>query len=309
MAIAFTLTPTDENRLDKLLVGALSGHDISRVRLQSLIKGGYLSLGGEVVMDPSYKVRGEVFGELVVPAPVETEILPVAMDLSIIYEDDDILVVDKPWGLATHPGAGNYDNTLVNGLLHYYSGSGCLSLIGGVMRPGIVHRLDKDTSGLLVVAKNDGSHHHLSGQFSSHTVSRIYHAVCLGVPKPYVGVVDKLIGRHVRDRKRMQADRVGGKVAVTHYCVSEIFGGKFSLVECRLETGRTHQIRVHMSSIGHGLVGDRVYGRGAGVLGFGRQALHAGFLGFEHPRSGERLEFESEYPVDFVELLKKCRDL
>ncbi len=320
LTIDLILLPTDNNnRLDKLLVIALesevlSEHGLSRARLQSLIKDGFLSLQGEIITDPAYKVKNEIACILHVPLPQETEIAAVPMDLAVIYEDEDLLVVDKPSGLTTHPGAGNYSNTLVNGLLHYFK-EGSLSGIGGVLRPGIVHRLDKETSGLLVVAKNDAAHQHLAAQFAEHVITRRYKALVKGVPKPLSGVINKALIRHRIDRKKFTTTQKGGKEAITHYKVCEIFSNKLAWVECRLETGRTHQIRVHLSDFGHGLVGDKLYGAtnkgryGERIASFPRQALHAETLGFIHPKTQEKLEFKANLPLDLSHLLDACRKM
>lgn len=237
------------------------------------------------------------------------------MDLSVAYEDDDLIVIDKPPGLVVHPAPGSPDHTLVNALLAHCGES--LSGIGGVKRPGIVHRIDKDTSGLLVVAKNDRAHHGLAEQFSVHSLERAYRALVWGVPMPAQGEIHGNIGRSPQDRKKMAIVSHGGKPALTRYRVLRSFaGGAVSLVECRLATGRTHQIRVHMTSIGHPLVGDQTYGRARSakvkhlpdqarlaLLEFPRQALHASVLGFIHPNSGVMLKFESQIPDDFNELV------
>jgi 23S rRNA pseudouridine1911/1915/1917 synthase len=303
-------------RLDRWLADCLP--DLSRSRLQALIQAGALLEDGAVVSLLSRKVKeGEEF-VLQVPDAVTAEPEAQPLQLSVVYEDDDLIVLDKPAGLVVHPAPGNPDNTLVNALLHHCAGS--LSGIGGVKRPGIVHRIDKDTSGLLVVAKNDHTHHGLAAQFAEHSIERAYLAVCFGVPLPRHGRIEGNIGRHPVDRKKMAIVAAGGKSAVTHFRVERAFGSLASLVECRLETGRTHQIRVHMTSIGHGLVGDRLYGKAAGrsplpaaakalLGGFPRQALHARLLGFAHPRTLETLQFESEIPSDINILINSLEDL
>lgn len=230
--------------------------------------------------------------------------------LTIIHEDADLIVIDKPVGLVVHPAAGNLDGTLVNALLHHCQGQ--LSGIGGVARPGIVHRIDKDTSGLLVVAKSDRAHEGLAQQFAAHSIDRLYAAIVYGVPQPGSGTVDSWIGRSDADRKKMAVHREGrGKHAVTHYRTLQKLRGA-ALVECRLETGRTHQVRVHMAHLGHPLIGDPVYGRERKgfksileTLGFKRQALHAKRLGFIHPVTGEALSFDSQLPADMQELLSE----
>jgi 23S rRNA pseudouridine1911/1915/1917 synthase len=297
------------SRLDRWLAENLP--DLSRSRLQALIEEGALRAEGLVIRTASRKVKaGEIFS-LVVPPPAAAQ--PAAQDLalSIVYEDDDLIVIDKPAGVVVHPAPGSPDSTLVNALLHHCAGS--LSGIGGVKRPGIVHRIDKDTSGLLVAAKNDRAHHGLAAQFAEHSIDRVYAALCWGVPLPRQGQVEGAIGRNPADRKKM-AIVAGGKRALTYFKVISTFGNYAALVECRLATGRTHQIRVHMTSIGHPLVGDQLYGKSNRKLsapveartllnGFPRQALHAKILGFNHPISGEKLLFESILPNDFKRLI------
>ncbi len=306
-------------RLDKWLADALPV--LSRSRLRALIEADRVTdANGRPAGDPSRKVRaGEAFSVTVPPAaPATPE--PQAMRLDVVYEDADVIVVDKPAGLVVHPAAGNPDNTLVNALLAHCGGG--LAGIGGVRRPGIVHRLDKDTSGLLVAAKNDAAHQSLSEQFAAHSIERAYRAVVWGVPSPVEGTVVGNIGRSPRDRKKMAVTNRGGKAALTRYRVLRAYGTIASLVECRLETGRTHQIRVHMAHIGHPLVGDRTYGRARagrardlpqavqdGLRAFPRQALHAFVIGFRHPTSGEALRFESECPTDINELTAQLEGL
>ena len=302
-------------RLDRWLAESLP--ELSRSRLQALIDQGALRSGEAVVDSASRKVKdGETFSLTVPPA---APALPQAQDipLDIIYEDDDLIVIDKPAGLVVHPAPGSPDGTLVNALLHHCAGS--LSGIGGVKRPGIVHRIDKDTSGLLVVAKNDRTHHGLAEQFAEHSIDRIYNAVVWGAPMPRHGEVEGPIGRNPADRKKM-AIVPGGKPALTHFKVISAFGEYAALVECRLETGRTHQIRVHMTSIGHPLVGDQLYGKNRAksrvpeptkslLTTFPRQALHAKTLGFHHPISGKKLQFESKIPSDFNDLIKSLEGI
>jgi 23S rRNA pseudouridine1911/1915/1917 synthase len=307
-------------RLDRFLAGALP--DLSRMRLKTLIQSGQVSLNGETITEPSYRVKpGESFTVTVPPAVDAT---PQAQDiaLQIVYEDDALIVVDKPAGLVVHPAPGNPDRTLVNALLAHCGDS--LSGIGGVRRPGIVHRLDKDTSGLMVVAKTDAAHAALAAQLADRSLKRTYHAVVWGAPSPRSGTVDRPIGRDPRNRKRMAVVSRGGKEARTHYKVLEAFGPAAepiaALVECRLETGRTHQIRVHMAALGHPLIGDPLYGRARrgrtsrldpetrdAVAGFDRQALHATALSFRHPTSGKMLNFQAPPPPDMKALLGTLR--
>ena len=303
-------------RLDRWLADRLPA--LSRSRLQALIEAGALSGHGGPVGNASRKVKADEEFTLVVPeaAPAEPEAQEIA--LAVVYEDEDLIVIDKPAGLVVHPAPGNPDLTLVNALLHHCEGS--LSGIGGVKRPGIVHRIDKDTSGLLVAAKNDAAHAGLAAQFAKHSIERAYLAVCWGVPLPRHGSVEGNIGRHPVDRKKMAVVAGGGKHALTHYRTLQAFGGFASLVECRLETGRTHQIRVHMTSVGHPLVGDPVYGKGSKRPGippeaktllnrFPRQALHAKILGFSHPKTMVPLHFESDIPGDFKDLINSLESL
>nr|WP_310523629.1 RluA family pseudouridine synthase [Polymorphobacter sp.] len=293
-------------RLDRALAIALPQH--SRERLKALVGGGRVTCAGGVLWDPALKVKGGEALTLVIPEPRASETVAQDIPLTIVYEDESLLVVDKPAGLVVHPAAGNYDGTMVNALLHHCAGR--LSGIGGVARPGIVHRIDKDTSGLLVVAKTDPAHEFLSRQFAAHTVDRRYVAVVMGHPVPPAGRIEGALARSTANRQKMAIVPDGkGKRAVTHYRTVQVLRGS-AQVECRLETGRTHQIRVHMASIGHPLLGDAVYGRTPGSLsgvlkdlGFARQALHAATLGFVHPVTQEKLSFESALPADIVELI------
>jgi 23S rRNA pseudouridine1911/1915/1917 synthase len=273
----------------------------SRSAVQKLIDGGFAEVNGKT---PKSNLRLRT-GDAVmfrVPPPVEMNAAtPRNIPLEIVYEDDSLIVVNKPKGLVVHPAAGHSDDTLVNGLLFH---CGSLSGINGVKRPGIVHRIDKDTSGLLVAAKTDAAHIGLCAQFAEHSVTRAYKAVVRGAVKADEYVIDAPIGRHPRDRKKMAVNFKSGKTAVTKYTVLERFGQKFTLVEARLKTGRTHQIRVHMSYIGHPLLGDDVYGiRAVLPLDINGQTLHAGVLGFTHPITGERMEFEACLPYYFLDIL------
>ena len=298
-------------RLDKALADA-SG--LSRERVKALMAEGQVVLDGRLATQPAAKSAAAAEFAITLPPPVDAEAQPQDIPVPIVFEDDHLVVVDKPAGMVVHPAAGNPDGTLVNALLHHCakSGKGSLSGIGGVARPGIVHRIDKDTSGLLVVAKSDAAHEGLARQFADHSLERAYLAVCTGHLAKKAGTVDARLGRSDSDRKKMAvlpADSSRGKHAVTHWKVLEELD-RCTLVECRLETGRTHQVRVHLASIGHSLVGDPVYGRSnphlrpiLQKLGFQRQALHAAVLGFIHPVTGERLRFESALPADMRELI------
>lgn len=300
-------------RIDKFL-SEKTGE--SRSFITKLIECGLVTVGGREV-SKNYKIATSDTVELSMPTPELAEALPEDIPLDIIYEDDDIVVVNKPCGMIVHPATGIYTGTLVNALMHHCKDS--LSGIGGVIRPGIVHRIDKDTSGLLVVAKNDAAHLSLSEQLKTHTVSRIYHAIAVGNVKDDKGTINKPIGRHPSDRKKMAVLPIleaRAREAITHYEVIERFAtpqGRFAYVKCKLETGRTHQIRVHLSSIGHPLLGDGVYG-GAGTKfesnnkeNIQGQCLHAKELRLIHPKTGEEMRFESELPENFKLLLRKLR--
>jgi 23S rRNA pseudouridine1911/1915/1917 synthase len=294
-------------RLDRALAAAVP--TLSRERLKSLIRSGAVQAKGTAVRDPAIKVQGNESLRVAVPEPQPAHNEPQAIPLTIVFEDEHLLVVDKPAGLVVHPAAGNFDGTLVNALLHHCGGS--LSGIGGVARPGIVHRIDKDTSGLLVVAKTDVAHEGLAKQFAAHSIDRRYLAIVSGVPKTSEGIVDAPLARSATNRKKIAiVEGNRGKRAVTHWKRLRVFTDA-ALVECRLETGRTHQVRVHMASIGHPLIGDPVYGRSGKThgkllkeLGFHRQALHATELGFTHPVTRHRLSFSSPMPPDMQELFK-----
>ncbi len=310
-------------RLDRILPAHLP--TLSRARIQALIAEGRLSFeGGQVIHDGKHKARPGVY-ELVVPAPVSAIPEPQDLPLKVLYEDAHLIVVDKPAGMAAHPGPGTPDGTLVNALLFHCgaqsSETTSLSGIGGVLRPGIVHRLDKDTSGVMVAAKSDAAHRGLSELFSRHDIDREYKAIVRGAPKYTKGTVTTRLGRSHHDRKKMAVLRQGGREAITHYGVDEVFGVTrplAALLTCRLETGRTHQIRVHMAHLGCPCLGDPVYGSGAPAravqdivrdLGFDRQALHAGLLGFIHPVTGETLRFRSPMPGDMQDLVAALEQL
>ena len=290
-------------RLDRALADAVP--TLSRERLKALIASGNVLLEGSAILDPSKKAKaGDIFS-VMVPVPTDPSNEAQDIALNVVFEDEHLIVIDKPAGLVVHPAAGNPDGTLVNALLHHCGGS--LSGIGGVARPGIVHRIDKDTSGLMVAAKSDRAHEGLARQFHDHSIDRRYKAIVGGRPMPVAGTVDAPLARSPNNRKKVAIVQ-GGKRAVTHYRTIQNLQGA-ALVECRLETGRTHQVRVHMASIGHALLGDPVYGRTKaghkGVLdelAFRRQALHAARLGFVHPVNSNALSFDSEMPADMQEL-------
>jgi 23S rRNA pseudouridine1911/1915/1917 synthase len=297
-------------RLDRALAASIT--TLSRERLKALISSGQVTIDGALVRDPATKTRAGAVAIVLIPAPTVAHNLAQDIPLTIVHEDDHLLVVDKPAGLVVHPAAGNLDGTLVNALLHHCAGR--LSGIGGVARPGIVHRIDKDTSGLLVVAKTDRAHEGLAAQFAKHSIERRYQAIVSGRPRTSSGTVEAWLARSTFDRKKIAVVNEGrGKKSITHWKTIEMLRDA-ALVECRLETGRTHQVRVHMASIGHGLLGDPAYGRPrAGhrkildSLDFKRQALHAGTLGFDHPVSGGTLIFHSATPCDMQHLLSALR--
>lgn len=294
-------------RLDKALTEA-SG--LSRERVKALMAEGAVTVGKTLATNPSAKLQAGAHFEIRLPPPEPLAAEPQDIALDVVFEDEHLIVVNKPAGMVVHPAAGNPDGTLVNALLFHCRGQ--LSGINGVARPGIVHRIDKDTSGLLVVAKTDAAHEGLAAQFAEHSIHRRYLAVCAGHPLPREGTIDARLGRSERDRKKMAVlakDSSRGKRAVTRYKTLKTMAD-CALIECRLETGRTHQVRVHCQSIGHPLLGDPVYGSDPKSLrpllseiGFARQALHAAELGFAHPVTGERVLFTAELPADMKELI------
>ena len=297
-------------RLDRFLAESIPR--LSRTRAQTLIRAGRTAIGGVTITDPSVRVKPGAAVRLSVPPPSDARPRPQAIPLEVIYEDAALIVVDKPAGLVVHPAPGNPDRTLVNALLAHCGEA--LSGIGGVRRPGIVHRLDKDTSGLMVAAKSDVAHRSLVDDFAARRIVRAYCAVVWGVPAPRRGEIAGNIGRHPVNRKKLSVVARGGKPALTRYRVTRVLGARASVVECRLGTGRTHQIRVHMADIGHAVVGDPLYARrpagaapeasASAAHRFGRQALHATRLGFRHPVSGERLQFESALPPEMMALIE-----
>ena len=305
--IEATIAATAEGwRMDRALAEAVP--TLSRERLKVLINAGQVTQDGVAIRDPARKLKGGERFSVSVPAPLPAHNEAQDIPLVIVFEDEHLIVIDKPAGLVVHPAAGNLDGTLVNALLHHCGGS--LSGIGGVARPGIVHRIDKDTSGLMVAAKTDRTHEGLAKQFAAHSIDRRYRAIVGGRPLPPAGTVDAPLASSATNRKKV-AIVAGGKRAVTHFRTLTPLR-EAALVECRLETGRTHQVRVHMASIGHALLGDPVYGRTKqahkGVLEtlhFRRQALHAAHLGFIHPISGEALSFDSAMPPDMQELFSQ----
>ena len=318
----FNLNVSDEyngSRVDKFLQSKLN--TISRTKLQNLIRNGLVKVNNSIIYETSKKIKTKDIIEVNFPPLRKTSIKPYKMSLNIIYDDDDIIIINKPADMVVHPGAGNYEKTLVNGLLFLYQNK--LSSVGGKLRPGIVHRIDKDTSGVIVVAKNDDAHVNLSKQFSNHTIKRKYEALVWGTLKPQKGKINTKISRSVKNRQLMMVRKEKGKIAITNYKTLEIFQNsnlpKISLVECQLETGRTHQIRVHMNFKGNPILGDKSYGKSIKkykkinaeiekkINNFKRQALHAKSLGFIHPKNKKELFFEAKRPKDFDSLVKKLK--
>jgi 23S rRNA pseudouridine1911/1915/1917 synthase len=304
-------------RLDKTLADLLA--DVSRARLQALIAAGALTFEGKTVTDASHKAQAGDY-RLLIPPPTPAEPAPEAIPLTVLFEDAHLIVVDKAAGMAAHPAPGTWSGTLVNALLHHCGDS--LSGVGGVARPGIVHRLDKDTSGVMVAAKSDAAHAGLSALFAAHDIERVYIALTRGSPDPITGTIASQIGRSPNDRKKMATLRAGGREAITHYTVKARYGPLAkplaATVSCQLETGRTHQIRVHLASKGAPVLGDAVYGSGPvaapvreaiAEAGLARQALHAAVLGFIHPITCERLRFETPLPADMAKLQARLATL
>jgi len=316
-----TVVPCDYHgyRVDKFLQTQLK--DFSRTRIQNLISDGQVKLNNIIIFNSSKKVKEEEQVKVNFPPSKETPIKPNKIPLDILYDDDDIIVINKSPGVVVHPGAGNYEETIVNGLLFRYKNN--LSSIGGKLRPGIVHRIDKDTSGAIVVAKNDNTHVNLSQQFSDHTTHRIYEALVWGSLKPQNGKIREKISRSVKNRQLMAVRKEKGKMAITNYKTLKIFQNlnlpKISLIECQLETGRTHQIRVHMNFKGNPILGDKSYGKSKKkfkkidsdiekkINNFNRQALHAKSLGFVHPGTKKEIFFEARRPKDFDALIKSLK--
>ena len=313
----------DENtqRVDQFI--SYKEKDLSRTRIKNLILNKKLKINKKNITDPSKKIYFDDIVDLEIPEPKKTSLKPFNFKLDIVYEDKDLLVVNKPAGISMHPGAGDYDKTLVNALIHYDSKN--LSNIGDELRPGIVHRIDKDTSGLVVVAKNNVSHEKLSNQFSNHTIKRVYQTLIWGKLRPQIGKIETLITRSSKNRQLMEVGLTKGKKAITNYKTLEIFENEkiptFSFIECKLETGRTHQIRVHMSYKGNNILGDKKYIKKFKkikdinldlekmILSLDRQFLHAKVLGFVHPRTEKELEFTSILPQELEKILKTLRKL
>tara|TARA_A100000164_G_scaffold334161_1_gene325228 strand:- start:350 stop:1330 length:981 start_codon:yes stop_codon:yes gene_type:complete len=297
-------------------------NNLSRTRVKNLILNNNLNLNNEILANPSKKVSIGNILELTVPEPKKTLLKPYKYKLDIVFEDDDLIILNKPAGIVMHPGAGNYDNTIVNALINY--NKDFLSNIGGEQRPGIVHRIDKDTSGLVIIAKNNQTHEHLSNQFNKHTIDRIYQLLVWGKLKPSKGKVETLITRSSKNRQMMEVSNSKGKRAITNYETIEIFQNKnlptLSLVECKLETGRTHQIRVHMKYLGNNIVGDETYKKKfkkikninpfleKNLINLKRQFLHAKTIGFIHPKKNKKIIFNSFLPQELQIILKILRN-
>ena len=288
----------EDERIDKCI--SILIDSLSRSFIQKLIKDGQVQVNGTTVKG-SYRVKTDDDVLFCLPESVEPDIEPEDIPLDILYEDKDVIVVNKPKGMVVHPAAGHYSGTMVNALM-YHCGSE-LSGINGVMRPGIVHRIDMDTTGSVIACKNDKAHNCIAEQLKDHSITRRYHAICHGVLKEDEGTVNKPIGRHPTDRKKIAVNEKNGKNAVTHYKVLKRFS-EYSYIECRLETGRTHQIRVHMASIGHPLLGDDVYSNRKNPFHLTGQTLHAKILGFQHPTTGEYVEIDAPLPEYFKHLLE-----
>lgn len=289
----------DGARLDSLLASHIE--ELSRSYIQKLIEKGAVKINGAIEKTKKYKVQANDCVVISIPEPEKLEIEPEDIPLEIVYEDNDLVVVNKPKGMVVHPAPGNYSNTMVNALLYHCDN---LSNINGVIRPGIVHRIDKDTSGLLVVAKSNKAHHSLAEQFKAHSINRIYHAIAYGNIKDDTGTINLPIGRHPVNRLKMAVTRQNSKGAVTHYKVIKRFGD-FTYIQAKLETGRTHQIRVHMTYIQHPLLGDVVYGPKKPKYKIEGQLLHAKVLGFEHPVTHQYFEFDSPLPKHFIDAMSK----
>ncbi|MBE5875269.1 MAG: RluA family pseudouridine synthase [Lachnospiraceae bacterium] len=301
--IVFEITPEmEDERIDKCISTFIDS--LSRSYIQKIIKDGNVYVNDKAVK-ANYKVKMEDYVRFILPDSVEPDIPPQDIPLDIIYEDKDILIVNKPKNMVVHPAPGHYEGTLVNAVMFHCKDD--LSGINGVMRPGIVHRIDKDTTGSLIICKNDEAHNSIAEQLKIHSITRKYRAIVFGNIKNDEGIINAPIGRHPNDRKKMAINERNGKPAITHYKVLERFD-KYTYIECQLETGRTHQIRVHMSSIGHPLIGDTVYTNQKAPFHLEGQTLHAMVIGFEHPSKGEYMEFEAPLPDYFEKLLNILRN-
>lgn len=300
--LCFEITEEQEDeRIDRFLAQLQS---LSRSYIQKMMKEEAVKVNGLPVKG-SYRVKIDDLVEFMLPEAVEPDIVPEDIPLDILYEDKDVIVINKPKGMVVHPAAGHYSGTLVNALLYHCGAE--LSGINGVLRPGIVHRIDRDTTGSVIACKNDAAHGSIAAQLKEHSVNRKYHAICHGVLKADEGTIDRPVGRHPIDRKKMAINEKNGKQAVTHYRVLKRFK-EYTYVECALETGRTHQIRVHMASIGHPLLGDDVYSARKCPFHLQGQTLHAKILGFRHPTSGEYIETDAPLPEYFRHLLEILKE-
>lgn len=301
--VIFDIIPEmEDERIDKCICAYMDS--LSRSYIQKIIKDGNVYVN-DLPVKANYKVKVDDKVRFIIPDNVEPDIPAQDIPLDIIYEDADVLIVNKPKDMVVHPAPGHYEGTIVNAVMFHCKDA--LSGINGVMRPGIVHRIDKDTTGSLIICKNDEAHNYIAAQLKEHTINRRYRAIVWGRIKDDEGVIDAPIGRHPTDRKKMAINERNGKRAVTHYRVLERFD-KFTYIECRLETGRTHQIRVHMTSIGHPLLGDEVYSSAKSPYKVNGQTLHAMVLGFEHPSTKEYMQFEAPLPEYFEEILRKLRN-
>lgn len=300
--IEFKILNQVGERIDKVITSYCE--EYSRSFIQKLLKDGKIMVNNKTVKS-NYRVEEGDNISFIIPEPVKLDIIPEKMDLDILYEDEDVIVINKEKGMVVHPAAGHYSGTIVNGLLYHCKNQ--LSGINGVMRPGIVHRIDKNTTGVIVACKNDKSHHFIAEQLKEHSITRKYRAIVWNTFKEPSGTIDAPIGRHPVDRKKMAINEGNGKHAITHYRLLDNLDGRFAYIECQLETGRTHQIRVHMASMHHPLLGDDVYGSGKNTYKLEGQVLHAMVLGFIHPTTKKYMEFEAPLPSYFSELLDRLQ--
>lgn len=300
--IEFKISSQVGERIDKVITSYCG--EYSRSFIQKLVKDGKVMVNDKIIKS-NYRVEEQDKISFIIPEPVELDILPEKIELDILYEDNDIIVINKGKGMVVHPAAGHYSGTIVNGLLYHCKNQ--LSGINGVMRPGIVHRIDKNTTGVIVACKNDKAHHFIAEQLKVHSITRKYRAIVWNTLNVSSGIIDAPIGRHPTDRKKMAINERNGKHAITHYHLLDNMAGKFAYIECQLETGRTHQIRVHLASIHHPLLGDDVYGSGKSTYKLEGQTLHAMVLGFIHPTTKKYIEFEAPLPSYFREILDRLQ--
>lgn len=300
--IEFKISSQVGERIDKVITSYCG--EYSRSFIQKLVKDGKVMVNDKIIKS-NYRVEEQDKISFIIPEPVELDILPEKIELDILYEDNDIIVINKGKGMVVHPAVGHYSGTIVNGLLYHCKNQ--LSGINGVMRPGIVHRIDKNTTGVIVACKNDKAHHFIAEQLKVHSITRKYRAIVWNTLNVSSGIIDAPIGRHPTDRKKMAINERNGKHAITHYHLLDNMAGKFAYIECQLETGRTHQIRVHLASIHHPLLGDDVYGSGKSTYKLEGQTLHAMVLGFIHPTTKKYIEFEAPLPSYFREILDRLQ--